>query len=129
MKTLNQLDSTEFLKRCWLIADAVQELLTESQVMELRKVQPTLTGKETDEEVEQKKTEQGKKNVLAIAKALLYDNAEGTAKLLPLLYELDDGEEITPFKQLKAITATIGDKDVIDFLTSLLKLGQMDIGA
>lgn len=134
MKTLNQMNETEFLRRCWLIADAVSDLLTKTQVMELRKVTPVLTGKETPEELEKKKNEQAKKNIKAMAKRLLFDNAEGTAKLLPLLYEPDvdaDGnpETITPFKTLRVITSTIEDSDVIDFFISLLKLGLMDIDA
>lgn len=55
MKTLNQMDETEFLRRCWLIADAVSELLTKTKVMELRKVMPVFQrqrdrrGKEAEE--------------------------------------------------------------------------------
>lgn len=133
MKTLNQMDETEFLRRCWLIADAVSDLLEKSKVAELRKVMPVLTGKETQEELEQKKSAQAKKNIKAMAKSLLFDNAEGTAKLLPLLYEPDvdeDGtpETMTPFKTLRVITATVEDKDVLDFLSSLVRLAQTDIG-
>lgn len=134
MKTLNQMDETEFLRRCWLIADAVSDLLQKSKVNELRKVLPMLTGKETPKELAQKKDEQAKKNIKAMAKSLLFDNAEGTAKLLPLLYEPDvdeDGnpETMTPFKTLRVITATVEDKDVLDFLSSLVRLAQTDIGA
>lgn len=134
MKTLNQMDETEFLRRCWLIADAVSDLLEKSKVAELRKVMPVLTGEETPEELEQKKSAQAKKNVKAMCKSLLFDNAESTAKLLPLLYEPDMGEDgkpetMTPFKTLRVITATVEDKDVLDFLSSLVKLAQTDIGA
>lgn len=134
MKTLNQMDETEFLRRCWLIADAVSDLLQESKINELRKVLPVLTGDETAEELEQKKTEQARKNIKAMAKSLLFDHAEGTAKLLPLLYEPDvdeDGapETMTPFKIMRVITATVEDKDVLDFLSSLVELAQTDIGA
>lgn len=133
MKTLNQMDETEFLRRCWLIADAVSDLLEKSKVADLRKVMPVLTGEETPEELEQKKTAQAKKNIKAMCKALLFENAESVAKLLPMLYEPDvdeDGkpETMTPFKTLRVITATVEDKDVLDFLSSLLKLAQTDIG-
>lgn len=132
MKTLNQMDETEFLRRCWLIADSVSDLLEKSKVAELRKVMPVLTGKETEAELEQKKSAQAKKNVKAMCKALLFDNAESTAKLLPLLYEPDVDENgkpetMTPFKTLRVITATVEDKDVLDFLSSLLNLAQTDI--
>lgn len=134
MKTLNQMNETEFLRRCWLIADAVSDLLEKSKVAELRKVMPVLTGEETPEELEQKKKEQAKKNVKAMCKALLYDNAESTAKLLPLLYEPDVDENgvpeiMTPFKTLRVITATVEDKDVLDFLFSLMQLAQTDTAA
>ena len=133
MKTLNQMNETEFLRRCWLIADSVSDLLEKSKVAELRKVMPVLTGKETEAELEQKKSAQAKKNVKAMCKALLFDNAESTAKLLPLLYEPDVDENgkpetMTPFKTLRVITATVEDKDVLDFLSSLVKLAQTDIG-
>lgn len=132
MKTLNQMDETEFLRRCWLIADAVSNLLQESKINELRKVLPVLTGEETAEELEQKKTEQARKNIKAMAKSLLFDHAEGTAKLIPLLYEPDvdaDGtpETMTPFKALRVITATVEDKDVLDFLVLLVRLARTDI--
>lgn len=132
MKTLNQMDETEFLRRCWLIADAVSDLLQESKINELRKVLPVLTGEETAEELEQKKTEQARKNIKAMAKSLLFDHADGTAKLLPLLYEPDvdaNGipETMTPFKTLRVITATVEDKDVLDFLASLVRLARTDI--
>ena len=132
MKTLNQMNETEFLRRCWLIADSVSDLLEKSKVAELRKVMPVLTGKETEAELEQKKEAQAKKNIKAMCKALLFDNAETTANLLPLLYEPDVDENgkpetMTPFKTLRVITATVEDKDVLDFLFSLVKLAQMDI--
>ena len=134
MKILNQMDETEFLRRCWLIADAVSDLLTKTKVMELRKVMPVFNGSETEEEKKQKREEQSRKNLKAMAKSLLFENAEATAKLLPLLYEPDvdkDGktETMTPFKTLRVITATIEDKDVLDFLLSLAKLGQTSIDA
>ena len=66
MKTLNQMDETEFLRRCWLIADAVSDLLTKTKVMELRKVMPVFTGKETEEEKAKMKEEQSRKNLSLI---------------------------------------------------------------
>ena len=134
MKFLTELPDEEFLRHCWQIADVAEEVLEKSKIMELCKVLPVLTGDETPEELEQKKKEQAKKNIQAMAKSLLFDNAAATAKLLPLLYEPDvdkDGkpETMTPFKTLRVITATIEDKDVLDFLLSLAKLGQTSIGA
>lgn len=133
MKTLNQMDETEFLRHCYMIADKVATLLTETQVMELRKVGPILTGSETRDELKAKKEAQGRKNIKAMAKKLLFDNAQNTAELLPLLYELEtdkDGnpEKMTPFKTLRVITETINDRDVLDFLSSLVRLAQTDIG-
>ena len=133
MKTLNQMDETEFLRHCYMIADKVATLLTETQVMELRKVGPILTGSETPDELKAKKEAQGRKNIKAMAKKLLFDNAQNTAELLPLLYELEtdkDGnpEKMTPFKTLRVITETINDRDVLDFLSSLVRLVQTDIG-
>lgn len=133
MKTLNQMDETEFLRRCYMIADKVAALLNETQVMELRKVAPILTGNETPDEIKAKQEVQSRKNVKAMAKKLLFDNAKNTAELLPLLYELEtdkDGkpEKMTPFKTLRVITETINDRDVLDFLSSLVKLAQTDIG-
>lgn len=69
MKTLNQMDETEFLRHCYMIADKVATLLTETQVMELRKVGPILTGSETPDELKAKKEAQGRKNIKAMAKS------------------------------------------------------------
>ena len=85
------------------------------------------------DELKAKKEAQGRKNIKAMAKKLLFDNAQNTAELLPLLYELEtdkDGnpEKMTPFKTLRVITETINDRDVLDFLSSLVRLAQTDIG-
>ncbi len=132
MKTLNQMEPAEFLRRCWLIVDAVSGFLSETKILELRKVVPAITGDETPEELEKKKEDQARKNIKAMVKSLLFDNADATANILPLFYELEveaDGtpEKITPFKTLGVLTATIEDKDVLDFLVSLMKLGQKNI--
>ena len=37
-------------------------------------------------------------------------------------------EKMTPFKTLRVITETINDRDVLDFLSSLVRLAQTDIG-
>ena len=57
-------------------ADAVSDLLTKTKVMELRKVMPVFNGSETEEEKKQKREEQSRKNLKAMAKSLLFDNAE-----------------------------------------------------
>lgn len=69
MKTLNQMDETEFLRHCYMIADKVAALLNETQVMELRKVAPILTGSETPDEVKAKQEAQSRKNIKAMAKS------------------------------------------------------------
>ena len=127
MKTLNQMDETEFLRRCWLIADAVSDLLTKTKVMDLRKVMPVFNGSETEEEKKQKREEQSRKNLKAMAKSLLFENAEATAKLLPLLYEPDVDENgvvenIGPFKKMRAVKELLNNDDVLDFLLWCLPL-------
>ena len=69
MKFLTELPDEEFLRHCWQIADVAEEVLEKSKIMELRKVLPVLTGDETPDELEQKKKEQAKKNIQAMAKA------------------------------------------------------------
>lgn len=85
------------------------------------------TGEETPEELEQKKKEQAKKNIQAMAKSLLFDNAAATAKLLPLLYEPDVDENgvvenIGPFKKMRAVKELLNNDDVMDFLLWCLPL-------
>ena len=127
MKFLTELPDEEFLRHCWQIADVSEEVLEKSKIMELLKVLPVLTGDETPEELEQKKKEQAKKNIQAMAKSLLFDNAAATAKLLPLLYEPDVNENgvvenIGPFKKLRAVKELLNNDDVMDFLLWCLPL-------
>lgn len=126
MKFLTELPDEEFLRHCWQIADVAEEVLEKSKIMELLKVLPVLTGEETPEELKQKK-EQAKKNIQAMAKSLLFDNAAATAKLLPLLYEPDVDEngvveKIGPFKKLRAVKELLNNDDVMDFLLWCLPL-------
>ena len=127
MKFLTELTDEEFLRHCWQIADVAEEVLEKSKIMELRKVLPVLTGEETPEELEQKKKEQAIKNIQAMAKSLLFDNAAATAKLLPLLYEPDVDEngvveKIGPFKKMRAVKELLNNDDVMDFLLWCLPL-------
>lgn len=127
MKFLTELSDEDFLRHCWQIADVAEKVLEKSKIMELRKVLPVLTGEETPEELEQKKKEQAKKNIQAMAKSLLFDNAAATAKLLPLLYEPDVDENgvvenIGPFKKMRAVKELLNNDDVLDFLLWCLPL-------
>ena len=86
-----------------------------------------MPAEETPEELEQKKKEQAKKNIQAMAKSLLFDNAAATAKLLPLLYEPDVDENgvvenIGPFKKMRAVKELLNNDDVMDFLLWCLPL-------
>ena len=58
MKTITELNGTDFLRQCNKVRYAVQDILKETNVLKIREIKPTLTGKETPEEAIQQKLEQ-----------------------------------------------------------------------
>lgn len=125
MKTITELNGTDFLRQCNKVRYAVQDILKETNVLKIRETKPTLTGKETPEEVERLYREQANKNLSKMLDAMLEEKPEETIKLFRLLVITEDGEaEPTGFDMVIIGMNILTDKRVMDFLSSLIRLGQ-----
>ncbi len=126
MKTLANCNPVEFLRQTNKIRHAVSGWLNDTGILEIRKRQPALTGKETLEELEQKKREQAKKNINDMLDSMLENHAEQTAEVLGLMCFVDP-EEIEDAKGVDFLLPAmelLSSKPVIDFLLSYMKLEQ-----
>lgn len=128
MKTLAQFDGVEFLKRCNKIRKDVQAFLQETKILSIRKNTPTLTGNETKEEIKEKNKAQALKNVNDMLDVMLEQYPEKTIELFKLFVELEDGEKEPSGMELVLTGMNVfSDERVMDFLASLIRLGQMNI--
>lgn len=128
MKTLAQFDGVEFLKRCNKIRKDVQAFLQETKILSIRKNTPTLTGNETKEEIKEKNKAQAMKNINDMLDVMLEQYPEKTIELFKLFVELEDGEKEPSGMELVLTGMNVfSDERVMDFLASLIRLGQMNI--
>lgn len=130
MKTLANCSPVEFLRQTNKIRHECSDFVKESGILEIRKRQPKLTGKETQDEKKAKLKEQAKKNLDAMLDALLDTSAEGTVHLLKLMCFQEKGEEeLTGMQLLRVAAEMVNDKAVIDFLSFWMQLGQKNMAA
>ena len=129
MKTITELNGTDFLRQCNKVRYAVQDILKETNVLKIRETKPTLTGKESPEEVERLYREQSNKNLSKMVDVMLEEKPEETMKLFRLLVTPDEGEtEPSGFEMVMIGLNILSDKRVLDFLSSLIRLGQTNMG-
>lgn len=129
MKTISQLNGTDFLRQCNKIRHGVAEILKNTKIMEIRKTLPTFKGDETLEQRKEMIQEQGRKNFDKILDVLLEEKPEETLKLFRLLIILDEGEQEPDGLEMLMIGMSIlTEKRVVDFLASLMQLGLMNTG-
>lgn len=126
MKTLANCSPVEFLRQTNKIRHAAEEFMKETGVLELRKRQPKLTGKETEEEKKAARDKQSRQNLSDMADLLMDANAEKTAELLGMLcfVEPEDAAKAKGIDFLSPAMELISSKPVIDFLLSLARLEQ-----
>lgn len=130
MKTLANCNPVDFLRQTNKIRHAVSGWLNDTGVLEIRKRQPVLTGKEKPEELERKQREQAKKNINDMLDSMLENHAQKTAEVLGLMCFVDpeEVEDAKGFDFLLPAMELLSSKPVIDFLLSYLKLEQMSTG-
>ena len=127
MKTLKELNSVDFLRKCNHIRKQVQEVLDNTNVLKIREHKPKLTGEETPEEVKALYDEQTKKNINDMLDLMLEEKPEETVKLFRMLIDLDEGEKEPEGLDLVLIGfETITDEKVINFLSQLMQSGLMN---
>lgn len=126
MKTLANCTPREFLAQTHRISKRTSTWLSKTQILEIRKNQPTITPDMTPEEAEQARQDQVRKNLTDILDRMLGDYPDETAELLGLLcfIEPEDLDNHRMVEILAAATELINCPEVIGFFTSLMRLGQ-----
>lgn len=121
MREIIDLDGAEYLAHTYKFAQVYKQYLKDTDAVSIAMRRPELTGKETDEERARKLAEQGEKNANDTMKLLYEKKADATAKILPLLVVLDEGEELPPTRKLAAVMGrALSDSDFVSFFHSLM---------
>ena len=129
MKTIAELNGVDFLRQCNKIRYEVQDILKETNIMKIRQKQPDYTGADTKEERLKRQEEQAKKNLNEMLDVLLEEKPEETIKLFNLLVIPEKGDkELTGMELTMIGLSIVSDKRVMDFLSSLIRLGQTATG-
>lgn len=140
MKNLANCKPSEFLAQTFKIKNSVQEWLDVTKIAEIRKNKPQglidltgLSGAERENAIKANKVKaqaQLKKNFGDILDKMLNENAEKTLEVLALCCFVDpaDVDNYPMSDYLEAVGDLISDKGVLNFFTSLVQLGQTDIG-
>lgn len=125
MKTLANCTPVEFLKQTNKIRHEVENLIVDTGIKDILKRQPVLTGKETREEKEEKIRKQNVENLNRILDVLMDANAEKTVEVLGLMCFMSHDEvlQTTMPVLFEPVLSMLNDVHVVDFFTSLLKLG------
>lgn len=139
MKNLANCKPTEFLKQTNRIRKAVEKWLTVTEIARIRKQVPELKHIDIDMTVEEKAELQAENrkrieaqtlnNAMEILDAVMDKHPDETLELLALLcfVEPEDVDKHAVSEYLEAFTELIADEAVINFFTSLARLGQMNI--
>ena len=125
MKNLANCTVREFLAQSNKIRKSVNNWLTLTKVLEIRKHQPDIPDDATVEERKEITQEQVKKNLSEMLDAILDEYPEETAELLGLLCFIEP-KDLDNYKMtdlLSSFTELLESEEVISFFTSLAKLG------
>lgn len=135
MKNLANCKPSEFFKQTVRIKKAVENWMTETDIMNIRKnvakpspITPDMTDDEKRAAVDDFKRrteEQAQRNMSKIFDAIFEEHPDETLELLALLcfVEPKDVDNHTIDEYLKAITEMITNEAVLGFFTSLARLG------
>lgn len=138
-KNLVTCKPTEFLKQTNRIRKAAEKWLDDTQIMSIRKrkveglkTAPAGASAEERAEVIKHNAEmlaiQQRKNLMDILENVLEKCPDETLELLALMCFVEPGDvDNYPVAfYLRNFSEIISDKDVLDFFTSFIQLGQMD---
>lgn len=125
MKTLANCSPVEFFVQTNKIRKSVANWLTLTKVMEIRGRAPAFKDGMTDEEKKNAVQKQVKANLTAMLDSILEEHPKETAELLGLLcfVEPEDLEKHSMFEFMGAATELINNPEVLNFFTSLVRLG------
>lgn len=128
MRTICDLKGPDFLRYVNRARHAVQDLLRDTEVLEIRKHKPDFTGNETEEERRAMLDVQAGKNLSGMLDRLCEEKPNETYKVLRLFIIPDEDEEPDGIDILSAGMQLVSDKRVVDFFTSLARLEQTSTG-
>lgn len=124
MKNLANCKPSEFLKQTNKIRKSVSKWLTDTDVMNIRRRQPSIPEGASDEERKKLIEKQVVRNLNAMLDAVLDEHPEETLELLALLCFVEpkdiDKHPITEY--LDSFSELISNSSVIGFFTSLTQL-------
>lgn len=128
MKTLANCTLKEFLQQTNKIRHKAADFYNIIGIADIRKTMPTLTGKETPEEAEKKRIEQGKKNISAIIDKCIDANIDATIEIIGLMCfkTPEEAEKMDATEFIDVVFEIIGSERVINFFTKMVKSGLID---
>lgn len=140
MKNLTNCTPIEFLKQTNRIRHSVEKWLKVTDIMNIKNSLPNFVEINDDMSEEERKEkadinkelvrEQNRKNISDILDKCLDEHAEETLEMMALMcfVEPEHINEHSAMEYLKEVTEMISNKDVLDFFSSLIRLGQTDLG-
>lgn len=128
MKTLANCTLKEFLQQTNKIRHKAADFYNVIGIADIRKTMPTLTGKETPEEAEKKRIEQGKKNISAIIDKCIDANIDATIEIIGLMCfkTPEEAENMDATEFIDVVFEIIGSERVMSFFTKMVKSGLID---
>lgn len=126
LKNLANCKPSEFLRQTNRIRKSVEKWLTITDIMNIRRRQPSLPDGATEEERRKALREQAKENLSAILDEILDKHPDETLELLALIsfVEPKDVDKYTVSDYLDSFTEIMNNESVLNFFTSLMELGQ-----
>ena len=128
MKTLANCNLKEFLQQTNKIRHKAADFYNVIGIADIRKTMPTLTGKETPEEAEKKRIEQGKKNISAIIDKCIDANIDATIEIIGLMCfkTPEEAEKMDATEFIDVVFEIIGSERVMNFFSKMVKSGLID---
>lgn len=128
MKTLANCTLKEFLQQTNKIRHKAADFYNIIGIADIRKTMPTLTGKETPEEAEKKRIEQGKKNISSIIDKCIDANIDATIEIIGLMCfkTPEEAEKMDATEFIDVVFEIIGSERVLNFFTKMVKSGLID---
>lgn len=126
MKNLANCKPSEFLKQTNRIRKSVENWLTVTDIMNIRKTLPKLDEGMTKEQKQEATMAQVKENMSSMFDSMLETHADETLELLALVcfVEPEHVDDYPMSDYLDSVNELLNDKAVIGFFTSLARLVQ-----
>ena len=119
MKTLANCNLKEFLMQTNKIRHKAADFYDIIGIADIRKTMPIMTGKETPEEAEKKRIEQGKKNISAIIDKCIDENIDATIEIIGLMCFKTPEEAEKMGIDMIPLCVTIGDMEGRDLAVDM----------